>query len=107
MPEKADRSSGPDRQHPEVENGGVEGLTGVGGTAVAVATEVDGTHVVAEFGDPRCQLVEHAAVVVGAVGHEHDRCRRIAPLPDAEPDAVDLDEGRPVGLGECGHVRGG
>ena len=69
---------------------------GVERSAVAVATEVECDRVVAERGDPRREVVEHAAVVVGAVQEQHRRCGRITPAPEPQGRAVDLDELGPI-----------
>ena len=88
---------------------------GVERSAVAVTAEVDGDGVVAERGDARCEVVEHAAVVVGAVEEQHRRVARVAPAPQPQRRAVDLDELGPIRLAQdergfirrfgVGHVR--
>ena len=73
-------------QHGEVEVDQRPGEACVERPAVAVATEVDGHHVVSEVGDPGRDAVEHAAVVVpppcrhstsGSAGSPHPQVRSV------------------------------
>ena len=73
---------------------------GVERSAVAVTAEVERDRVVAERGDTRREVVEHAAVVVGAVQEQHRRCGRVAPAPQPQGRAVDLDELGPIGFAQ-------
>ena len=74
------------------------GEAGVDRAAVAVTAEVDRDDVQPERGEPRRDLVEHAAVVEPAVEQEHGRRRRVAPAPQAPGAAPEVDELGPVGL---------
>ena len=69
---------------------------GVERSTVTVTAEVERDGVVPERGDPRREVVEHAAVVVGAVEEQDRRGRGVTPTPEPQRRAVDLDELRPI-----------
>ena len=63
--------------------------------AVAVTAEVERDRVIAERRDAWREVVEHAAVVVGAVEEQHRRCRRVAPAPEPQRRPIDARRARP------------
>ena len=80
------------------------GAAGVQPAAVAVAAHVDGDRVVAEGGDPRGDAVPHAPVVPSAVDQQHRRLGGVAPLPQADGGAAEVEQLGPVGLGQLQRV---
>ncbi len=54
--------------------------------------------VIPERRDTWREVVEHAAVVVGAVEQQHRRRRRVAPAPEPQLRSIDGDELRAIGL---------
>ena len=68
--------------------------------AVAVTAKVERDRVITERRDAWREVVEHAAVVVGAVEQQHRCRRRVTPAPEPQLGPIDVDELRAIRLTE-------